>query len=144
LITLGLINQHDAVTATELVRLLSLADAEELRPWLGRLREWELVGSRGQTRATEYFVTPEVLRRLQFKGPTTLKGIERHRLRELILRDLAIYETASISELHGRIGKEIPRRRIQRLLAELSESGEIRSEGEGRGRKYVMVPKAAE
>jgi ATP-dependent DNA helicase RecG len=144
LITLGLIAQHDAVTASELVRLLALRDADALRPWMGRLREWELVGSRGQTKATEYFVTPEVLRQLQFKGPTTLKGIERHRLQELILRDLTIYKAVGISELHARIGKEIPRRRIQRLLVDMMVAGEIRAEGKGPARKYIIVPQAAE
>ena len=64
-----------------------------------------------KTKATEYFIEPQVLRTLEFRGETTLRGIELHRLRELILRDLEIYRKASISQIHNRIGKEIPRRK---------------------------------
>src|SRR5258708_38213448 len=78
LIALGLIAQHDSVTAIDLVRILALGDAQELQDWLGRLRDWGLIGTRGRTKATEYFVQPEILRRVQFKGATTLKATEKH------------------------------------------------------------------
>jgi ATP-dependent DNA helicase RecG len=144
LIALGLIAQHESLTAVELCKMLLLRNAEELRHWTGRLRDWELVSSRGRTKATEYYVKPEVLRRLEFKGATSLRGIEKHRLRELILRDLEIYRTASISGIHQRIGREIPRRRVQRMLAELVSAGSIRFEGQRRGRKYLFVPPSPE
>ncbi len=139
LITLGLLAQHEALTAIELVKALELSRAEDLKHWLGRLKDWGVVNSRGKTKATEYFVEPEVLRTLEFQGETTLKGIERHRLRELILRDLEIYRKASISELHGRIGKEIPRRKVRRELAELVAAKEIGSQGVKRGTVYLWT-----
>jgi ATP-dependent DNA helicase RecG len=98
-----------------------------------------VVSSRGRTKATEYFVEPDVLRKLEFQGGTTLKGIERHRLRELILRDLEIYRKASISEIHGRIGSEIPRRKIRRELGELVAENEIGSQGVKRSTVYVWT-----
>jgi ATP-dependent DNA helicase RecG len=79
------------------------------------------------------------LRTLEFQGETTLKGIERHRLRELILRDLEIYRKASISEIHERIGNEIPRRKVRRELAELVEAKEIGSQGVKRGAVYFWT-----
>jgi len=36
----------------------------------------------------------------------------------LILRDLQIYGKASIGQIHNRIGKEIPRRKLRRELAD--------------------------
>jgi len=140
LIALGLIAQHQSLTAIELVNHLELRNADELRSWLGRLRDWGLIGTRGQTKATEYLVDLEVLRKLAFEGATTLKGIEKHRLRALILQDLGIYRVASIGELHLRIGAEIPRRRIQRELADLTEGDLIIPVGNGRGRQYRIVP----
>lgn len=140
LIALGLIAQHESLTAIELVNHLELRSADELRSWLGRLRHWGLVGTRGHTKATEYFVDPNVLRKLAFEGATTLKGIEKHRLQALILQDMGIYHEVSIGELHQRIGGEIPRRRIQRELAALTDSGQIAALGNGRGRKYRIVP----
>ena len=56
---------------------------------------------------------------MEFRGPTTLKGIEEHRLRALILRDLEVYREASSSEMRGRIGEEIPARRIRHELQNL-------------------------
>lgn len=139
LITLGLLAQHEALTAIELVKVLELSRAEDLKHWIGRLKDLDVVNSRGKTKATEYFVEPEVLRTLEFQGETTLKGIERHRLRELILRDLEIYRKASISEIHGRIGNEIPRRKVRRELAELVETNEIGSQGVKRGTVYFWT-----
>lgn len=77
----------------------------------------------------------EVLRRLEFKGGTTLKGIEKHRLRELILRDLEIYKQASISQIHQRIGLEIPRRKLQFELKQLVTESKIGRKG---SRRYTM------
>jgi ATP-dependent DNA helicase RecG len=139
LITLGLLAQHEALTAIELVKVLELSRAEDLKHWIGRLKDWGAVNSRGKTKATEYFVEPEVLRTLEFQGETTLKGIERHRLRELIMRDLEIYRKASISRIHGRIGKEVPRRKIRRELAELVAAKEIGSQGVKRGTVYLWT-----
>lgn len=135
LISLGLIAQHESLTAMQLERLLSLRGADDLKRWIGRLKDWGLVGSRGRTKATEYFVDPEVLRRLEFKGGTTLKGIEKHRLRELILRDLEIYKQASISQIHQRIGLEIPRRKLQFELKQLVTESKIGRKG---SRRYTM------
>ena len=144
LIALGLIAQHEALTAIELVQHLELKNSDELQSWLGRLRKWSLIRTRGQTKATEYFVEPDVLRRLAFEGATTLKGIEKHRLQALILQDLSIYREVSIGQLHARIGSEIPRRSIQHELADMVKAGKLLTIGMARGRKYRIAPKQAE
>ncbi len=142
LITLGLLAQHEALTAIDLVRTLELSRAEDLKHWIGRLKDWGVVNTRGKTKATEYFVEPQILRTLEFEGGTTLKGIERHRLRELILRDLEIYRKASISQIHERIGKEIPRRKVQHELKLLLNDGEIGRQGSRRHTVYLWTKKA--
>jgi ATP-dependent DNA helicase RecG len=139
LITLGLLAQHEALTAIDLVRTLELSRAEDLKHWIGRLKDWGVVNTRGKTKATEYFVEPQILRTLEFEGGTTLKGIERHRLRELILRDLEIYRRASISQMHERIGKEIPRRKVRRELTELVTTGLIGKVGNTRAAVTAVV-----
>ena len=139
LITLGLLAQHEALTAIELVRALELSRAGDLRLWIGRLKDWGVVNSRGKTKATEYFIEPQVLRTLKFQGETTLKGIQRHRLRELILRDLEIYRKASISEIHGRIGKEIPRRKLQHELKLMVQAADIGKQGQRKHTVYLCT-----
>ncbi len=142
LIALGLMARHEALTAIELVKTLELARAEDLKHWIGRLKDWGVVNTRGKTKATEYFIEPTVLRTLNFQGDTTLKGIERHRLRELILRDLEIYRKASIGQIHGRIGKEIPRRKLQHELKLLVREGEIAQQGTRRYTVYLWTKTA--
>ena len=138
-ITLGLIAQHEAVTLTELTSLLDLKSLDQSRNWLGRLVEWRIVKTTGRTRGTKYFVDAELLRKLDFQGKTTLKAIEPHRLRELVLSDLRRYSDASINEIHRRIGTEIPRRELQRELSRLAASGEIRIEGTRRWARYLWT-----
>lgn len=144
LITLGLIAQHEALTALELGQKLALRNADDLKNWLGNLRDWRLVNTRGKTKATEYYVDPKVLRRLEFRGSTTLKGIEKHRLSALILQDLGIYNEAKIGDIRERIGLEIARRKVQRSLADLVREGRVRAEGSRRYRRYSLVPNSSE
>ena len=87
----------------------------------------------------EYFIAPDVLRKLAFKGRTTLKGIEGHRLRELVLRDLEIYKRASIGQIHHRIGAEIPRRKLRVELRKLTAEMVIGREGIRRHTVYLWT-----
>lgn len=135
-ITLGLLAQHDALTARELASLLELPSNDALQPWLSRLLDAGVVKSAGRTQATRYFVSPELLRSLQFPAGTTLKRIEPHRLSALILEDLRRYPRSSISNVHQRIGGEIHPRQVKRALDALIAQGEVGYEGDKRWRRY--------
>ncbi|MCB1914098.1 MAG: putative DNA binding domain-containing protein [Rhodocyclaceae bacterium] len=138
-IALGLLAQHDALTARELATTLELPSVEALQPWLKRLLEWHLVQSAGRTQATRYFVAPGLLRSLKFTGETTLKRIEPHRLAALVLEDLQRYPESAISDIHQRIGGEIHPKQVKRALEELIERGAVRFEGNYRWRRYWAV-----
>lgn len=138
-ITLGLLAQSEGFTAAELSQRLGLADAELLRGWLGRLTQLELVQQSGRTRATRYFVPPALLRAAGLDARTTLKRVEPHRLRALILEDLARYPGSSSSDVHRRVGTEIPKRSFRRALKELVDSDEVVSEGRTRATRYRLV-----
>jgi ATP-dependent DNA helicase RecG len=135
-ITLGLLAQHDSLTAHDLAAYLELGHAEALAPWMGHLQERGLVKQVGRTRATRYYVDPNLLRRMDFSQPTTLSRIEPHRLEALIIEDLRRYPGSAIGDVHNRIGSEINRRRIKRALDVLVMAGEVHYEGEKRGRRY--------
>ena len=135
-INLGLLTQHDALTARELAAKLELLSVEELQPWLKRLLDWHLVQSAGRTQATRYFVDPGLLRSLKFSGETTLKRIEPHRLAALVLEDLQRYPESAISDIHRRIGGEIHPKQVKRALEDLIGRGAVRFEGNKRWRRY--------
>ncbi len=137
-ISLGLIAQYTSLTAIEFAKLLGLSEKDDARDWIGRLLEFELIKTKGKTKGTEYYVEPLVLQKHEFKGLTNLKNIPTHRLEALIVEDLSRYNISSISEIHQRIGKEIPLRTIRYQLNQLVEKGEISKIGEKRGRKYFI------
>lgn len=135
-ITLGLLAQHEAMTARELGATLELPTLDAMSPWLRRLLEWQLVRSAGRTQATRYFIAPEVMQALDFRAVTTLKRIEPHRLAALVLEDLRLYPGSAISAVHQRVGAEIHPKQIKRALDELIERGAARFEGANRWRRY--------
>jgi ATP-dependent DNA helicase RecG len=138
-ICLGLLAQVEHMTARELATALMLPDVDALRPWLGRLQEIGLVRTTGKTKATKYFVAPEVLKDLALPAATTLSRIEAHRLEALIVEDLNRYPNSHIGEIHARIGEEIPRHRIKRTLDALIMENRIGKEGERKGRVYKLL-----
>ena len=138
-IALGLLAQHDALTARELASMLELLSVEALQPWLSRLLSWNIVKSTGRTQATRYFADPSLLKNLNFAGDTTLKRIEPHRLAALILEDLDRYPQSAIGDIRRRIGGEIHPKQVKRALEGLIEKGEVRFEGENRWRRYWLA-----
>lgn len=138
-IALGLLAQHDALTARELATRLELPTVEALQPWLKRLLDWQLVQSAGRTQATRYFVDPNLLRSLNFAGGTTLKRIEPHRLEALVLEDVGRYPNTKIGDIHQRIGLEIPRSRLRRTVEQLVREGKLHQEGVLNGTRYRLA-----
>ena len=70
---------------------------------------------------------------------TTLKRIEPHRLLALIVEDVGRYPLTRISEIHQRIGAEIPRSRIRRSLEQLVREGTLHQEGVRSGTRYRLA-----
>lgn len=138
-IALGLLAQHDALTARELAAALELPSVDALQPWLSRLLDWNIVKSAGRTQATRYFIDPSLLRSLNFAGGTTLKRIEPHRLAALILEDLGRYPQSAVGDIHRRIGDEIHPKQVKRALDALIGKGEVRFEGDNRWRRYWLA-----
>lgn len=137
-ISLGLIAQKRNISALELSEILNVTRANELKYWLGRLLSLKLVLSKGKTKGTLYFVNPDFLRKSDFVSQTTLKRIEPHRLKELILADLKDYPNSSIGQIHQRIGLEISRKTVKRKLDDLIEEGLVNKFGKNRWTIYSI------
>ncbi len=135
-ITLGLLAQHDSLTARELAGFLELDEIAGLSSWMGRLQKFDVIKQQGKTQATRYFVDPQLLRKFDFAQSTTLRLIEPHRLKALILEDLRRYPGSAISDIHSRIAPEVDRHRIKRTLENMAEDGLIIFSGENRWRRY--------
>jgi ATP-dependent DNA helicase RecG len=139
LISLGLIAQHNSISAIDFSKELNLPDTPNVvSHWRGRLPEFGLIVSRGRTKGTEYLVNPDFLNKARFKGRTNLKRIENHRLKELIYQDVLIYGPTAIGDIHQRIGKELSRNRIQKMLKSMCEKGVLLCSGTLKGTKYFI------
>lgn len=137
-ITLGLLAQTEGLTAIELAATLSLEDAGQLRCWLGRLTDHGLVEQTGRTKGTRYFVPPDLLRSTGLEGRTTLTRVQPHRLRALIVEDLERYPDSSSTEVHQRVGPEVPTRAFKSALTALVDAGKVTWSGERRWRRYRL------
>jgi len=138
IISLGLVAQHNTLSAIEFSKILGLKEPNSIRTWMGRLIEKNLIQTKGKTKGMEYFVNADLLKKLDYKGTTNLKKIETHRLRELIRQDIEIYSKSSIGDIQKRIGPEISLHKIRKELNHLLEEGVICKEGVVRWTRYFI------
>jgi ATP-dependent DNA helicase RecG len=139
-IALGLMAPTEGLSAVELAERLELNSPPEVGRWLDRLINLGLVQQAGRTKATRYFVPPDLLKASGLDHQTTLKRVSPHRLRALVLEDLERYPDSAISDIHRRIGSEIAQRTIKRSLDQLTLGGRVKPSGENRGRTYRLAP----
>lgn len=139
IICLGLIAQHESISATSLIQILNLKDREALSSWLDPLIKHRIVQSINSHRAKEYRVSAPLLKQSEYKGQTSLKRIENYRIKELITEDLKIYNCAPLKDIHQRIGKEIPYKKILAQMKILVEEGIIKEVGANRWVQYQLI-----
>jgi len=138
LICLGLIAQHNSLSALELSKILGIESEEILHDWIGRLQSFGIIKSKGKTKGTSYYIDTKLLKKLDFKGTTNLKKIDPIRLRGLVKEVLSTYGKCSKSDIHSRIGKEIPERFLRSQLSSMVEKGIIKKIGLKKGLKYFI------
>ena len=143
IISLGIILQYESILATKLKKLIQVENDNQLQNWLGSLLKNEIVKKKGETKGTEYFVNPEILKGTKFEL-TNLRKIEPHRLRHLLIEDITNYPNSTIKEIHRRIGEEIPDRKVQRVLYEMVKNGEVSYAGGKKYRKYFINQNSGE
>lgn len=138
IICLGLIAQHESLSAADLIKLLNLKNRDELSPWLDKLVDDGIVETSGRKKGKEYRVCSHILKESGYKGQTSLKRIEPYRLRELIIEDLKIYECASLRDVQQRIGDEISYQKLWKQLDNMIKEGILESTGKNRWTKYRL------
>ena len=138
IICLGLIAQHESISAAGLIKLLNLRNRAELSPWLDKLVDDGVVETCGRKKGKEYRVNASILKRSDYKGTTSLKRIEPYRLRELIIEDLKIYECSGLKDIQQRIGSEIPYKKVLEQMKAMLAAGIVESVGENRWVKYKL------
>ena len=139
-IALGLLATTEGLSAVEMAERLELNSPPEVGRWLDRLINLGLIQQSGRTKATRYFVPPDLLKAAGLDQKTTLKRVSSHRLRGLVVEDLERYPDSAISAIHRRIRSEISGRAIKRALDQLITDGQVERVGDRRWRTYRLVP----
>ena len=142
IICLGLIAQYESISATNLIQILNLKDRDALSPWLDPLVEHGIVHTVGSHRAKEYRISAPILKQSDYKGKTSLKRIEDYRIKELIIEDLKIYSCAPLKDIHQRIGKEIPYKKVLAQIKSLVSENIVEEVGANRWIQYRLIEKA--
>ena len=137
-ISLGLLAQQQSYTATEMSEILNQNEEHGLKNWLGKLLDYNLVVKSGKGRGTQYSINPEFIRKLNFKGKTTLKNIEDYRLEELIHKDISAYPNSAFGDIYKRIGEEINQHKVRRILKRMVQQRVLRVSGINRWAKYSI------
>lgn len=139
-ICLGIIAQHSSILSTEFSKMLQINEDSSIRNWIGKLIDYEIVLTKGKTKGREYFINPAITKDFIF-GKTNLKKIEIPRLKHLILEDLSNHPFSQFSEIHFRIGSEIPIRKVRTALYQLVKESTLATKGGKKFRQYFLLTK---
>jgi ATP-dependent DNA helicase RecG len=139
IIVLGLLAQRQSYSAVELSKILNQKEETGLRHWLGKLLDFGLVEKTGTGKGSQYSVNPEFLRQINFKRRTNLQNIEDHRLEELIYKDITAYPNSGFGEIHQRIGSEINKYTVRRILRKMVDTKRLTIEGIKKWTRYSIA-----
>lgn len=135
LIALGIILQKRSLSASDLTKELQLTEQDRLRTYVDSLLSNEIVITKGVGKGTKYEISPLFLNRTKVQSPTTLKTIEPHRLKALILEDLRFYPSSSIAEMATRL-PEVEYAELEKTVRKMARKEEITPIGSRKYRRY--------
>lgn len=139
-IALGIIARHQKILTTQLSKELQLAEEERLRPYVSRLLEQGLVISRGVKKGTEYLVNPTLIAHSRINIKPTLKVIEPHHLKALIVEELKLRPNTSVSAIHKQF-EEVSLEDIRKAVYSLVSEGRLDHSPSKTYRTYWLAKK---
>jgi len=137
-IVLGIVSRHKRVLATHLTIELQITDEDRLRSFVAKLLEKAILITRGVKKGTEYLINPKLITSSKINIKPTLKVIEPHRLKALILEDLKMYPKSKSAEIQKRL-EELPIEEIRKTLRKMEDEGTVLSDGVKKSKTYRLA-----
>ena len=137
-IVLGIVARHTKVPATQLIKELQLNDEERLTSYVNKLLEKAILIKRGVKKGTEYLINPKLISSSKINIRPTLKTIEPHRLKALIIEDLERYPKSMISDIAKRL-PDVLLNDIRKCVYKMVEDNVIKVEGANKNRTYQLA-----
>jgi len=139
-IALGLIARQQKILTTQLSRELQVAEEERLRSYVGRLLEQGIVISRGMKKGTEYLINPKLIASAKINLKPSLKVIEPHRLKALIVEELKLRPESSVNHIHRQF-EEVLLKDVRKAVYSLVSEGVLDHSPGKTYRIYWLVKK---
>lgn len=140
MIALGAITRHKKVSAHELSKILQLNNDERLRDWIGKLIDRKIIVAEGKTKGVLYQVNPKLLASLEHNLKPSLKTMEEHKVKALIIEDLKVHPKSKSSDIHSRLD-DLNISYIRKIIYGLRDEGAIIAEGARKNSTYSLANK---
>jgi ATP-dependent DNA helicase RecG len=137
-IVLGIATRHKKILATQLTKELQISDEDRLRSYVTKLLEKAILITRGVKKGTEYLINPKLITSSKINIKPTLKVIEPHRLKALILEDLKMYPKSKSAEIQKRL-EDLPIEEIRKTLRKMEDEGTVLSDGVKKSKTYRLA-----
>lgn len=137
-IVLGIVARHNKVPATQLIKELQLTEEERLASYVNKLLEKAILIKRGVKKGTEYLINPKLITSSKINIKPTLKTIEPHRLKALIIEDLERYPKSSIADIAKRL-PDVLIVDLRKCIYKMVTEGKLVYEGGKTYRKYTVA-----
>ena len=136
-IVLGIVARNKKILATQLTKELQISDEDRLRTYVAKLIETAILVSRGVKKGTEYLINPKLIASSKINIKPTLKTIEPHRLKALIIEDLERYPKSKISDIAKRL-PDVLLNDIRKSVYKMVAENVIKVEGANKNRTYLL------
>lgn len=140
IITLGIVAIEKKILSTQLSLKLQLNQEDKLKYWLGSLSDKGIIVSRGIKKGTEYLLNPDLFSQAKLNLTPSLKTIEPHKLKALILEDVKYNGFSKMAQIQERLS-EVPPEDVKKTVYKMVEAGDLATQGAKRNRSYGVQKK---
>jgi len=140
IIALGIIVREKKISGYDLSKILQFKNDDRLRNWIDKLIEKKILITEGKTKGLMYMVNPKILASMKHDLKPSLKTMEEHVLRALIIEDLKAHSQSKMSEIHNRM-EDLDIEYLRRIVANMVKSKELEKKGSKRNMVYFLPNK---
>lgn len=140
IIALGIIVREKKISGHILSKILQLPDDDRLRAWINKLIDKNILITEGRTKGLMYMVNPKILSSMKHDLKPSLKTMEEHTLKALIVEDLKMHPNSRISEIHTRLS-DLDLGYLRRIVYKMYDNIEVLRSGVKSNMVYFLPNK---
>ncbi|MDD4515734.1 ATP-binding protein [Massilibacteroides sp.] len=136
-IAFGIIVREKKISSTQLSSYLQLTEEDRLRSYTERLLKDGIICKSGIKKGTQFYVNPTLIRNAKVNIKTSLKTLEPHALKALIVEDIKKYSQSKISDIAARL-PDTEIKEIRKIIYSMVANNELNTEGAKTNRRYSL------